>query len=184
MGRLSKKALNARNARNVLAAKRKRTTPAGTSPRTSSPPPPPLSDYPEEELLVLSDTDNDDPIEVTPELQFILSQPDGGWRAAELKLPGPGYRIIDETKQSPQLAYHHNKKRKHNAVEKEKNQIKYGSIKRFFQPMKTSTSAATSVASTSATTSTATSATTSTTTSAATSEIQLITAEWDALQLW
>ena len=108
MGRLSKKALNARNARNVLATKRKRTSPASPPP----PPPPPLSDYPEEELLVLSDTDNDDPIELTPELQFMLSQPDGGWRAAELKLPGPGCRIIDETKQSPQLAYHHNKDRK------------------------------------------------------------------------
>ena len=52
---------------------------------------------------------------------------------------------IDEAKWSPQLAYYHGQKRKRDAVVKAKDQTKYGSIKRFFQPSSAASAPAASI---------------------------------------
>ena len=59
---------------------------------------------------------------------------------------------IDEAKRPPQPASHHGQKRKRDAVDRAKDQAKYGSIKRFFQPSSAASApaASTSAASTSA----------------------------------
>jgi len=84
---------------------------------------------------------------------------------------------VDEAKWSPQLAYYHGQKRKRDAVDKAKDQAKYGSIKRFFQPSSTASTpaASTSAASTSAA---------STSAASSISEVELLTVERNAFQLW
>lgn len=103
MPHIARKARNAQIARNALAAKRKRAISRSLSLSLSPPPPPPPPLYPEEDLVSFSDTDNEDAIELTLELQMTLeqltSQPEGGGKLAEDKLPGCSM-LIDETRRS------------------------------------------------------------------------------------